>query len=317
MRVLVTGGSGFIGSHVVNKLRDQGITVRIYDLVTPTFRSDIEFFRESILNLEALCTALEQVDAVMHLAAVADVKEVFEDPHYAEEVNVRGTINVLEAMRRTDVKRLVYGSTIWVYDGSNDRVVDETSPLHSPAHLYTATKLAGEYYCRGYSNLYGLEPTILRCGIPYGPRSRAGAVIPTLVQKAFRGEALTIAGDGSQFRKFVYVEDLAAGIVLALKPVAKNRTYNLDGAERISIREIAEAIQANLGPLPIEYVPTRVADFGGKEISSRRAYEELSWKTHTRFKDGLRIYINWFEGESGQGGAAKRMMEGGFRRVDA
>jgi UDP-glucose 4-epimerase len=301
----------------VDKLRDEGITVRIYDLVTPSFRSDIEFCQESILDLVALCKALDQVDAVMHLAAVADVKEVLEDPLYAEEINVRGTINVLEAMRRTAVKRLVYGSTIWVYDGADAGVVDETSPLHAPAHFYTATKLAGEYYCRAYSNLYGLETTILRYGIPYGPRSRAGAVIPTLVQKSLKGEALTIAGDGSQFRKFVFVEDLAVGTALALRPVAKNKTYNLDGEEKISIREVAEAIQRILGPLPIKYAATRLADFSGREISSNRANEELGWKTVVRFEDGLRRYINWYKGESEQEGAVKGDMDEGFRKADA
>src|SRR3989338_4831066 len=144
-----------------------------------------------------------------------------------------GTINVLESARKASIKRIVYGSTTWVYSESIQNNVDETTPLHAPSHFYTATKLAGEYYCQSYSRLYGLEVTILRYGIPYGPRARDGAVIPIFVKRAFNGEPLTIAGDGSQYRKFVYVEDLAEGNVLALKSIAKNKIYNLDGTEKI------------------------------------------------------------------------------------
>ena len=282
---------------MVDKLREAGIGVRVYDIAPPTFRQDIEFYEGSILDLESLRTALDNVDAVMHLAAVADVKDVFADPHYAESVNVRGTNNVLEAMRLSGKKRVVYGSTVWVYDGADGAVVDETTALQAPAHFYTATKLAGEYYCRSYAGLYGLETTILRYGIPYGPRARAGAVIPTLVRKALNGEPLTLAGDGSQFREFVYVEDLAEGNVLALTSRSKNRIYNLDGTEKVTIRRIVDAIQNVLGPCQIEHVSARPGDFSGKEISSRRAEEELGWTARTSFEDGLRRYIDWFRRE--------------------
>lgn len=294
MRVLVTGGSGFIASHIVDKLRERGVVVRVFDMVYPTFRSDIEYYQGSILDLDHMRMAMNQVDAVMHLAAVADVKDVFQEPHYSEGINVRGTINVLEAMRRTGVKRIIYGSTTWVYSDVESERVDETTPLRAPSHLYTATKITGEYYCQAYSSLYGLETTILRYGIPYGPRARAGAVIPIFVEKALRGEPITIAGDGSQYRKFVYVEDLAEGNVLALKPIAKNKIYNLDGMEKVSIRQIAETIQKILGDVRIEYVPARPGDFSGKEISSQKALEELGWQPRTTFEEGVRRYIEWY-----------------------
>jgi UDP-glucose 4-epimerase len=198
VKVLVTGGSGFIGSHVVDKLKKYGIDVRVYDLVMANYRSDVEYYQGSILDLTPLSFAMHEIDVVMHLAAIADVGGVFENPHYAESINVRGTINVLEAARRTRVKRVIYGSTVWVYGESKEHEVDEASPLHAPSHLYTATKLAGEYYLQAYSSLYGLETTTLRYGIPYGPRARDAAVIPTFVRKALNGEPLTIAGDGSQ-----------------------------------------------------------------------------------------------------------------------
>jgi len=294
MRVLVTGGSGFIGSHVVDKLREHGVAVRVFDAVYPTFRDDIEFYQGSILDFEALRMALNRVDAVIHLAAVADVKDVLQEPHYSEAINVRGTINVLEAVRRTGPRRVVYGSTTWVYSDVAAERVDESTPLAAPNHLYTATKIAGEYYCQAYSHRYGVETTILRFGIPYGPRARPSAVIPSFVGRVLRGEPLTIQGDGSQYRKFVYVEDLAEGTVLALKPGARNQTYNLDGHERITIRQIAETIQKIVGNVTVEYSPARPGDFAGKEVSSRKARDELGWEPRTRFEVGVRRYVEWY-----------------------
>lgn len=295
MKVLVTGGSGFIGSHVVDKLIDRGIKVRVYDGIMPTFREDIEYYQGSILDMTTLGFAMNGIDAVFHLAAVADVKDVYNDPHYSEAINVRGTINVLEIARNSGIRRVIYGSTTWVYSEAEADVINESTPLHAPSHLYTATKLSGEYYCQAYSKLYGLEVTILRYGIPYGPRARDGAVIPIFVKKALNGEPLTIAGDGSQFRKFIYVEDLAEGNALSLKSIAKNKIYNLDGNERITIKQIAETIKKILGDVKIEYTPARPGDFSGKEVSSEFAKKELGWEPKTSFKEGVRRYIEWYK----------------------
>ncbi len=226
---------------------------------------------------------------------VCDVKDVLADPHYSEALNVRGTINVLEAARNSKVRRVIYGSTTWVYSEAESDNVDEATPLHAPSHFYTATKLAGEYYCQSYSKLYDLDVTILRYGIPYGPRARDGAVIPIFVKKALNGETLTIAGDGFQFRKFVYVEDLAEGNVLALQSIAKNKIYNLDGNERITIKEIAETIQKIIGNVEIEYIQGRPGDFSGKEISSELAERELGWNPKVNFEEGIRRYIVWYK----------------------
>jgi len=297
MKVLVTGGSGFIGSHVVDKLRDKGVGVRVFDMMIPDYRDDIEFYQGSLLSLEQLRMAVSGVDAIFHLGAVADVKDVFQEPHYSEAINVRGTVNVLEAARLNGlIKRVIYGSTTWVYSGANEPHVDENTPLHSPSHLYTATKLTGEYYCRSYSELYGLDVTILRYGIPYGTRARDGAVVPIFVKKALNGEPLTISGDGSQFRKFVYVEDLAEGNVLALKSIAKNKTYNLDGTEKITIKQIAQTIQKIIENVKVEYIQGRPGDFSGKCVSGELAKRELEWSPKVNFEEGIRRYIVWYRG---------------------
>ena len=295
MKVLVTGGSGFIGSHVVDKLRDKGVNVRVYDMIMPTFRNDIEYYQGSLLDRTALEMAMEGVNIVYHLGAIADVKDVYKDPLYSESINTRGTINILEAAKNEGVIKFVYGSTTWVYSDTDVEFVDESTSLHAPSHLYTATKIASEYYCQSYSKLYGLKTTILRYGIPYGPRARGGAVIPIFVRKALNNEPLTIAGDGAQFRNFVYVEDLAKGNILGARKIADNKIYNLEGDVKISIKDIAETIKKILGNVKIEYIEGRPGDFSGKKISNRKAKEELGWIPKTSFEDGVRKYIDWYQ----------------------
>jgi UDP-glucose 4-epimerase len=295
MRVLVTGGGGFIGSHVVDRLLDRGMTPRIFDLSASPYHSplEVETFTGSITDSANLDLAMRDCDAVIHLAAVADVAHVLADPVLAEEVNTRGTLNVLEAASGAKVKRVVYGSTTWVYSDCAEQDVSEETLIPAPRHLYTATKLAGETYCAGYAELYDLESTVLRFGIPYGPRARSAGVVAKFTDLAFEGKSLTIAGDGSTTRSFIYVEDLADGIVAALAPEAAGRTYNLSGEETVTILEIAERVQENTENCEIEHTPPRPGDFPGKVISNHRALEELGWKAETSFKDGVRKYVEW------------------------
>jgi len=138
-------------------------------------------------------------------------------------------------VRDAAIARFVYASTIWVYgDATGPEAVDEDTPLALPKHFYTATKIAGEMYTASYGELFGLEHSILRFGIPYGPRSRPTAVVAAFTAKALAGQPLTIAGDGTQSRRFVYVEDLAAGVVASLAPAGANRVFNLVGRENIT-----------------------------------------------------------------------------------
>jgi hypothetical protein len=148
-------------------------------------------------------------------------------------------------------------------------------------------------YCHSYGELYGLEHTILRFGIPYGPRARPAAVVPAFTQRALDGEPLTISGDGSQSRRFVYVEDLAEGVVRALAPVAANRTYNLVGGEDTTVLEIAKAVRAVVGDVEIVHGPGRNGDFAGAPVSGERAAAELGWRATTPFAEGVRRYVEW------------------------
>ena len=245
VKVLVTGGSGFIGSHVVDRLVAAGHEPRIFDLVPSPYHapSRSSIWRVTSASRGRPCGASRGCDAVIHLAAVSDVNKVLADPALAEAVNAGGTRAVLEAARLEGIARVVYASTVWVYGNSNGHgPLEEDEPFSLPGHLYTATKLAGEMYCSSFGELYGLETTIARFGIPYGPRARPATVLAAFVAKALADEPITIAGDGTQSRRFVYVEDLAEGVVAALDPVASGRVYNLVGAENTTVREIADTV---------------------------------------------------------------------------
>jgi UDP-glucose 4-epimerase len=302
MKVLVTGGAGFIGSHVLDRLTAHGHEPVVFDLVRSLHHEPGAFATVigDVADRDATRRAVRGCDAVIHLAAVADVSDVVADPIRADRVNVHGTQMILEAARREQIARVVYGSTVWVYGNAEvARELDEDTPLMLPSHLYTATKIAGEMYALSYNELYGSSNTILRFGIPYGPRARPAAVVPAFVLRAQRGEALTIAGDGRQTRQFVYVEDLADGVVAGLLAGAPSRVHNLVGTEELSVRQIADAVRTTVAAVPIVHGPERPADVRIGRISSSRAADELGWRAQTPFAEGLRRYVDWLTATSG------------------
>jgi len=191
----------------------------------------------------------------------------------------------------------VLASTVWVYSSAPGLTeVDERTrfAVEAARHVYTSSKLAAEMLCHDYWNMHQLPFTVLRYGIPYGPRMRPTLVIPIFVRKALAGEPLTVAGDGSQHRKFVYVEDLARAHVLALNERAANQTYNLDGREKITILRIAETVQRLTGShRPIEFVPARGGDYAGADVSSEKARADLGWEPAVDFEEGMRRTVPW------------------------
>jgi UDP-glucose 4-epimerase len=296
MKVGVTGGCGFVGSHVVDKLKDARVDVRILDSVARPHRDDVECVQVDILDQDALDAATRGLDVVYHLAAVADVNNVVADPAGSVALNILGTTRVLEAARRNQLRRVVLASTVWVYGAAREERVDERS-CFDPAltgHVYTTTKIASEMLCHDYRTLWQVPFTVLRYGIPYGPRMRPSLVIPIFIRKALSGDPMTVAGDGSQHRKFVYVEDLAEAHVLALAPEAENQTYNVDGSEEVSILRIAETVRRLVGGKGIEFVPARAGDYGGKQVSSAKAAREIGWTPKVDFDTGMERTVQWF-----------------------
>jgi UDP-glucose 4-epimerase len=295
---MVTGGSGFIGSHVVDALVEAGHAVTVIDHRVRPHRSDVGFEDIDLLDLSSVLAATRETDQVFHLAAVSNVNYAFKYPCYSTALNVMGTTNVLEAARVNGVARVHLASTVWVYNGApNGGVADESVPfyLNGAGHIYTSTKMACEMLCHNYGELYGLPFTVLRYGIPYGPRMREELLIPIFLKKALAGDPLTIAGEGEQYRKFVYVTDIARAHVLAMQKRAANQTYNLEGPRKVTVREVAERIRDLVGEhVRIESVPARPGDFAGKDVSSAKAERELSWRPEVDFESGLKTTAEWF-----------------------
>jgi UDP-glucose 4-epimerase len=300
MKVLVTGGAGFIGSHVVDALIDAGHEPRIFDVIASPWhdQADVDTFIGDLTDAGAVRHAARGCDAIAHLGAIADVNHVAADPHYAERVNCGGTANVLEAARAEEVGRVVYASTIWVYDNVDAETVDEDTPLGLPRHPYTAHKIASEMYCTSHAELYGVDYTILRFGIPYGPRARPAAVIPQFFKNALAGRPLTIAGGGKQSRRFTYVGDIARGVAAALAPEARNRVYNLSSDETVTILQLATAVSEIVGDTDILHTEGRAGDFRGVEISNARIARELGWRASTTLEEGLSLYYGWLTAEA-------------------
>jgi UDP-glucose 4-epimerase len=307
MRIAVTGGCGFIGSHVVDHLIRDHHQVAVLDIRERWLNPAADYRYADIFDGSALAATLSGADAVFHLAGAADVNEVAADPLRAVRLNVEGTTRVLEAAREARVARFVLASTVWVYGaavGGGDLTEDAPIDVRSPGHVYVATKLAAELLVHSYREMYGQHFTILRYGIPYGPRMRGALVIARFVQAALSGQPITIAGTGEQQRNYVYVEDLADAHVRALAPAAADQTLALEGGTPISVREIADTVCSLVRPVQVRHEPARPADYQGVSISAQLAKELLDWAPVTSFATGVRLYLDWLsEQRSAEAGA--------------
>ena len=296
MQVAVIGGGGFIGSHVVDHLLAAGHRVRVID-PDPRWRNPAARYHELDLFDEAgLAAALAGCRAVFHLAGASDVNQVAADPVAAVRLNVEGTARVLECARQLACERVLLASTVWVYGataGDGERSEDATVDLARAGHVYVSTKLAAELLVHSYREMYGQHYTILRYGIPYGPRMRDVLVVARFVRAALAGEPITIAGTGEQQRNYVYVGDLADAHVRALSAAAADQVLALEGGTPVSVREIADTVRELVGPVPVEHVPGRTADYQGVTVSNRRAKELLDWSPETSFSVGVRRYLDW------------------------
>ena len=297
-KVAVTGGSGFIGSHVVDALCDAGHQVTVIDHRVRPHRTDVGFEDVDLMDLSSVLSATKEMEHVFHLAAVSNVNYAHKYPVYTTALNVMGTAHIMEAARINGAKRVYLASTVWVYNGApTGKPADETVPfyLEGAGHIYTSTKMAAEMICHNYHQLYQVPFTVLRYGIPYGPRMREELLIPIFLKKALSGQPLTVSGKGEQYRNFIYVRDMAEAHILAMKDAAENQTYNLEGRRKITVLEVAEGLKKLVGDqVKIEFTPARPGDFGGKEISAEKAGRELGWQPSMEFEDGLRLTVDWF-----------------------
>jgi len=289
---LVTGGSGFIGSHVVDRLVAEGAgSVRVFDqrvreenLIEALASGHVQTVEGDVTDPAAVLQAAEGVAGVFHMA-VLPLGPCSEDPRRCLEVNIDGTFNVLDAAREAGAKKLVYSSASSVYGDTNE-TMDESHPLGART-MYGASKLAGEYFFRAFHDLYALDYVILRYMNVYGPRQEGGLVINVL-RRIQSGEPPTIMGDGSASFDFVHVADVASANVRAMASDVTDEVFNVGGGNEVTVRQIVDRLlEATGSELEPEVRSDQVVPMTRRVGSSERAIEALGWTPEFDLERGI------------------------------
>jgi dTDP-glucose 4,6-dehydratase len=304
---LVTGGAGFIGSNLVDGLLSKGFRVRVLDNLSTGksenlehVRSKIELIRGDIRNDKDIQKSIKGVSYVFHMAAIASVPQSVAQPVETHEVNITGTLKLLEASRKTGVKRFIFTSSSSVY-GETEKFPSREEDLPQPESPYAASKIMGEYYCRNFSELYGLETVALRYFNVYGPRqnpkSRYANVIPIFLKRLLDGVSPEVHWDGKQSRDFVHVDDVVAANILAMKKTnISGEAFNIGSHSEIRIIDCLLAIQKILGLKKVKIIhgPKREGDVRRTFADITKARRLLGFRPGVSFKEGLRRTVHWF-----------------------
>lgn len=306
-RYLVTGGAGFIGSHLVRALLDRGDAVVVLDDFSTGRRENLEEVADRITLVEgslndaaALTRALEGVAGVLHQAAMPSVPKSVALPRPTHQANIEGTLRLLDACRRVGVRRLVYAASSSAYgDQEAPRKSEDLTPR--PLSPYAVQKLTGEYYCQVYSRLYGMEAIGLRYFNVFGPRqdpkSTYAAVIPAFATRLLAGERPIIYGDGLQSRDFTFVQNVVEAnfAALAAPASATGEIYNAACGEQTTLLELHRLIAEQLGvDLAPEHAPARAGDVMASCADPSRAAAALGWQARISVREGLKQTVAWY-----------------------
>jgi UDP-glucuronate 4-epimerase len=311
-RVLVTGGAGFIGSHLCEALLEQGREVQVLDNFNDFYdpaikRRNIETalthsaysiregdIRDQELVGEVMATFRPQ--AVIHLAAMAGVRPSIESPHLYNDVNIAGTTVLLEAAREYPVENFVFGSSSSVY-GSHDRVpFSEEDVLSRPISPYAATKLAGEQICFTYHHLYDIPVSCLRFFTVYGPRQRPEMAIHLFARKIMNGELITLYGDGSSRRDYTYIDDITDGVIRSLDRPQDFEIFNLGESRTVGLSEMVSILEDAIGrKADIAFEPDQPGDVPVTYADVTKAVRILGYEPSVPIEEGIRLFVKWLK----------------------
>ena len=316
-RILLTGGAGFIGSHVAEALLRRGAVLSVVDCLDHFYSAawkkgnleeirrtgSFEFSDCDICEVEKMRESLAAArpDVIIHLAARAGVRPSIEQPRLYELVNVGGTVNLLELCREFRVEKFIFGSSSSVYGASSRTPFSEEQPELRPISPYAATKLAGELLCYTYAHLHGLPSICLRFFTVFGPRQRPDLAIHKFVARIERGEPLPIFGDGKTGRDYTYIEDIVAGVLAAMDYTPRRadgapfEVFNLGNSRPVKLTELLDSIEKATGKKAIrEYKDPQPGDVPLTWADISKAGRLLGYRPQTTLEDGLRKFVAWY-----------------------
>lgn len=310
MKILLTGGAGFIGSHLAERLLREEHRIEIIDDLNDYYSPDLKrrnleeirktgdfrFHHADIRDTEAMGRVVQEFrpDAIVHLAARAGVRPSLEQPLLYEQVNVFGTMALLEAARTCGVKKFIFASSSSIYGNANHVPFRESDTNNLPISPYAATKLAGEKICFTYSHLYGLDVVCLRYFTVFGPRQRPDLAIRKFVEKIERGEPITVFGDGSSGRDYTFVTDTVDGTVRALHYPARYEIFNLGNSRPLTLNQMIAAIEGVLGKrAEIQRREDQPGDVRLTCADIEKARRLLGYDPRIPFVQGLEEFVRW------------------------
>ena len=307
---LVTGGAGFVGSHLVEELLRRGEQVRILDNFSTskreniaTFQDNVELIEGDIRSSHTVREAVDGMDIIFHQGALPSVPRSVKDPLTTNEINVAGTLNVLDAARDTGVERVVFASSSSVY-GANEEIPKREEMLPMPISPYAVSKLTGEKYCEVFSHIYGLETVALRYFNVFGPRqdpqSSYAAFIPRFIVGIAEAKELTINGDGNQSRDFTFVSNVVdANLRAAHAEDVSGQVFNIACGSSLTVNEVVDIVRETLGTEGhVKHGPPAAGDVPHSLADITRAREKLGYEPLVPAEEGLRRAVQWFRKEA-------------------